>query len=199
MSALPRAEAGTDPRIAVGLGIACILMGALLNPWVMAWVAPDGDIESARIRGMILAVDGAVIAVGVALLVFRPTIAVASLRYSTGPLRVKRFREPGLVSPQYKKLPASMEGGPGLKKPPVVAVPSGWRWRRRHRLESLRNERVLSLSQSVSLTTTSEKKTGFLLIEVFSKLINAKNYGYQGSSPGGRFLVSQYFAESGAG
>ena len=41
--------------------------------------------------------------------------------------------------------------------------------------------------------TTSETKTDFLLIEVFSKLFDAQNYGHQGSILGGRFIVSQGF------
>jgi len=36
--------------------------------------------------------------------------------------------------------------------------------------------------------TTSEKKTGLLLIEVFSKLFNPQNYGYQGSILGGLII-----------
>jgi len=36
--------------------------------------------------------------------------------------------------------------------------------------------------------TTFEKKTGFLLIEVFSKLFNTQNYGHQGSILGGLLL-----------
>jgi hypothetical protein len=39
-----------------------------------------------------------------------------------------------------------------------------------------------------SFITTSEKKNGFLLIEVFSKLFNTQNYGHQGTILGGRFL-----------
>ena len=35
--------------------------------------------------------------------------------------------------------------------------------------------------------TTSEKKIGFLLIEIFRKLVNTKNYGHQGSILGGHF------------
>ena len=45
----------------------------------------------------------------------------------------------------------------------------------------------------VSGTTTSEKKNGFLLIEVSRKLINTKNYGHQGSILGGRFTGMQGF------
>ena len=39
----------------------------------------------------------------------------------------------------------------------------------------------------LSKNTTSEMKTGFLLIEVFRKLINPQNYGHQGSILGGHF------------
>jgi len=35
--------------------------------------------------------------------------------------------------------------------------------------------------------TTSEKKTGFLLIEVFSKIFIPQNHGHQGSILGGLF------------
>ena len=35
---------------------------------------------------------------------------------------------------------------------------------------------------------TSETKTGFLLIEVFSKLVNTKSYGPQDSIPGGLLI-----------
>jgi len=40
--------------------------------------------------------------------------------------------------------------------------------------------------------TTSEKKNGFLLIEVFSKLFNPQNYGHQGMILGGRFYLSGF-------
>jgi hypothetical protein len=39
--------------------------------------------------------------------------------------------------------------------------------------------------------TTFEKKNGFLLIEVFRKLINQQNYGHQGSILVGHFLIGQ--------
>jgi len=38
--------------------------------------------------------------------------------------------------------------------------------------------------------TTSDKKKGFLLIEVFRKLFNTQNNGHQGSILGGSFLIS---------
>jgi hypothetical protein len=37
----------------------------------------------------------------------------------------------------------------------------------------------------LSKVTTYEKKNGFLLIEVFRKLVNPKNYGHQGLILGG--------------
>ncbi len=37
--------------------------------------------------------------------------------------------------------------------------------------------------------TTYEKKTGFLLIEVFRKLFNTQNYGHQGTILGGLSYV----------
>jgi len=36
--------------------------------------------------------------------------------------------------------------------------------------------------------TTSKKKIGFLLMEVFSKLFNTQNYGHQDLFLGGLFL-----------
>jgi hypothetical protein len=38
--------------------------------------------------------------------------------------------------------------------------------------------------------TTSEKKNGFLLIEIFRKLVNPQNYGHQGSILGGLSYMS---------
>jgi hypothetical protein len=42
--------------------------------------------------------------------------------------------------------------------------------------------------ESVSVARLLRRKTGFLLIEVFSKLFNTQNYGHQGTILGGRFL-----------
>jgi hypothetical protein len=41
-----------------------------------------------------------------------------------------------------------------------------------------------------SKNTTSEKKFGFLLIEVFRKLFNPQSYGHQGSILGGLSYLS---------
>jgi len=47
------------------------------------------------------------------------------------------------------------------------------------------------VSGAFSFVTTSEKKTSFLLIEVFSKLFNTQNYGRQGSILGGLSYVAE--------
>jgi hypothetical protein len=47
---------------------------------------------------------------------------------------------------------------------------------------------LLVKSDKLLETTTSEKKNGFLVIEVFRKLVNPKNYGHQGTILGGHFL-----------
>jgi hypothetical protein len=47
------------------------------------------------------------------------------------------------------------------------------------------------LQYNVSETTTSEKKNGFLLIEIYRKLFNPQINGHQGLFLGGRFLICQ--------
>jgi hypothetical protein len=45
-------------------------------------------------------------------------------------------------------------------------------------------------AQSILLITTSEKKTSFLLIETYRKLINTQNYGHQDPILGGLSYMS---------
>ncbi len=44
--------------------------------------------------------------------------------------------------------------------------------------------------------TTSEKKIGFLLIDIVKKLFNPQNDGHQGSNPGGLLLFIRNFQKT---
>src|SRR6266567_7804401 len=83
----------------------------------------------------------------------------------------KRSRGPASALPRCRRSPVFTAVGPGRKRPPEAAAPSGWNWQTARRIRGSQSVEVLTPGRGSIGSYTRKGQTGTMLIQAGAQLL----------------------------